>query len=206
MTAGNLLVIAAPSGAGKTSLVKALSESVEQLKISVSHTTRVMRPGEINGQDYFFIDAQTFHTMTEKQDFLEHATVFGHHYGTSRAWVMNELSQGADVILEIDWQGAQQVQQLFPEAILIFILPPSMAALKTRLEMRRQDNWETIEQRMRAAQNEIHHFSEFDYLVVNDQFDHALRDLQHIVLGARLKMNLQRVKQSVLLENLLKKQ
>lgn len=205
MSLGNLFVIAAPSGAGKTSLVKALSESVSDLRISVSHTTRSMRPGEVDGQDYFFIDESDFNKMTEKQAFLEYATVFGNHYGTSREWVLQQLSQGIDVILEIDWQGARQVQTLFPQAILIFILPPSMAALKTRLQSRQQDNSETIAHRMLAAQNEMSHYREFDYLVVNDQFDVALHDLQHIVLSARLKMKVQIAKQSVLLENLLKK-
>ena len=206
MSAGNLIVIAAPSGAGKTSLVKALSESMAQLQISVSHTTRLARPGEINGQDYFFIDARTFDEMTVKQAFLEHATVYGNHYGTSREWVLNHLSRGTDVVLEIDWQGARQVQKLFPQAILVFILPPSMETLKIRLQSRRQDDSETIANRMQAAQDEMSHFGEFDYLVVNDQFDVALRDLQHIVLGARLKTKLQATKQSALLENLLKKQ
>jgi guanylate kinase len=204
-SAGNLFVIAAPSGAGKTSLVKALWESTPQLQISVSHTTRPMRPGEIDGQDYFFIDATTFHYMIENNAFLEYASVFDNHYGTSRDWVYEQLSQGIDVILEIDWQGARQIQQLFPQAVLIFILPPSMAALKSRLEGRRQDDAATIVRRMRAAQDEISHCGEFDYLVVNDQFDTALLDLRHIVLSARLKMSVQRIKQSVLLENLLKK-
>ena len=206
VSSGNLLVIAAPSGAGKTSLVKALSESMSQLQISVSHTTRPMRPGEVSGQDYFFIDLNTFHQLVEKQAFLEHATVFGNEYGTSRDWVLSHLSKGIDVVLEIDWQGAQQVHRLFPQAIRIFILPPSMAVLKKRLESRGQDNADTIMKRMMAAQDEMRHFDEFDYLVVNDQFDIALRDLQHIVLGARLKTPLQRLKQAALLENLLKKQ
>lgn len=205
MSAGNLIVIAAPSGAGKTSLVKALSESMTQLQISVSHTTRSMRPGEMNGQDYFFIDTHTFDEMIVKQAFLEHATVYENYYGTSREWVLNHLSRGIDVVLEIDWQGARQVQKLFPQAILIFILPPSMEALKIRLQSRQQDDPKTIANRMQAAQDEMGHFSEFDYLVVNDQFDAALRDLQHIVLGARLKTKLQMTKQSALLENLLKK-
>ncbi len=204
-SSGNLIVIAAPSGAGKTSLVKALSESMPQLQISVSHTTRKIRPGEMNGQDYFFVDESTFNKMTEKQAFLEHATVYGNHYGTSREWVLDHLSQGIDVVLEIDWQGARQVHALFSQAILIFILPPSMSALKTRLQSRRQDNAEIIAQRMQAAQDEIKHFGEFDYLVVNDQFDVALHELQHIVLSARLKMKIQSVKQTVLLENLMKK-
>lgn len=197
-------MIAAPSGAGKTSLVKALSESIDQLQISVSHTTRTQRPGEQNGRDYFFIDEPTFEKMCESRAFLEYAAVFGKHYGTSREWVLSHLSQGIDVVLEIDWQGAQQVHDLFPEAILVFILPPSIEALKSRLQGRQQDDSDTITYRMLAAQNEMSHYGEFHYLVVNDQFDLALRDLQHIVLGARLKMAVQRVKQRPLLENLLK--
>lgn len=203
---GNLFVIAAPSGAGKTSLVKALSESVSELKISVSHTTRPMRVGEVGGQDYFFLEHSVFEEMIEKNAFLEHATVFGNHYGTSRDWVLSHLSQGIDVVLEIDWQGAHQVQRLFPQAVLVFILPPSIEALKKRLQNRRQDDSQTISNRMQAAQDEMSHFSEFDYLVVNDQFDVALVDLRHIVLSARLKTSVQLQKQTQLLENLLKKQ
>jgi len=202
---GNLFVIAAPSGAGKTTLVKALSQSMDGLQISVSHTTRAMRPGEVNGQDYFFIDESVFHDMTEKQAFLEYATVFGHHYGTSRQWVHDQLHAGVDVVLEIDWQGARQIHQLFPQAILVFILPPSIDTLKNRLLSRKQDNSETIEKRMSAAQEEMSHYREFHFLVVNDQFDVALRDLQHIVLAARLKMSIQITKLSALLDNLLRK-
>lgn len=206
MSAGNLIVIAAPSGAGKTSLVKALSESMEYLQISVSHTTRTMRPLEIDGQDYFFITEEKFSNMAEKKAFLEYATVYGKHYGTSRDWVLDHLARGIDVILEIDWQGAQQVKKLFSDAVLVFILPPSMDELKIRLQSRKQDDADTIAQRMLAAQDEISHYREFDYLVVNDQFDMALRDLQHIVLAARLKLKLQITKQAALLENLLNKQ
>lgn len=206
MSSGNLFVIAAPSGAGKTSLVKALSESLTQLKISVSHTTRAVRPSEVNGQDYFFVSNETFEAMISKQAFLEHALVYGNRYGTSRDWVHAQLSEGIDVVLEIDWQGARQVQKLFPQAILIFILPPSIEALKDRLQGRQQDDSQTIANRMQAAQDEMSHFREFHFLVVNDRFDVALRDLEHIVLSARLKMAVQVVKQSSLLENLLKKQ
>ncbi|OGT46861.1 MAG: guanylate kinase [Gammaproteobacteria bacterium RIFCSPHIGHO2_12_FULL_38_11] len=202
---GNLFVIAAPSGAGKTSLVKALSESLTQFQISVSHTTRAMRPGEVDGQNYFFVDHETFDAMASKQAFLEHATVFGNHYGTSRSWVHDHLREGTDVVLEIDWQGARQIKTLFPKAVLIFILPPSMEALKLRLQTRKQDDSYTIERRMDAAQAEMSHYREFDYLVINDQFDVALRDLQHIVQAMRLKMDVQIQKQPTLLDNLLKK-
>ncbi|MCX7125984.1 MAG: guanylate kinase [Gammaproteobacteria bacterium] len=199
-TSGNLFVIAAPSGAGKTSLVKALSES------SVSHTTRSMRPGETNGQNYFFIDPDSFESMIEEQAFLEHAAVFDHHYGTSRQWVCDHLSQGIDVVLEIDWQGARQIKTLFPKAVFVFILPPSIDALMQRLQSRKQDNAEVIARRMSAALDEMSHFREFDYLVVNDQFDTALHDLQHIVGAMRLKMDVQMQKQSALLDTLLEKQ
>lgn len=202
-TSGNLLVIAAPSGAGKTSLVKALSESIAQLKISVSHTTREQRHGEVDAQDYFFIDEKKFAEMVAEKAFLEHATVFGFHYGTSREWVKTQLSAGIDVVLEIDWQGARQIKNLFPQAVLIFILPPSIDALIERLEARKQDDADTIARRMLAARDEISHCREFDYLVVNDQFDLALRDLQHIVLSSRLKMNVQVQKQVLLLDTLL---
>lgn len=201
---GNLFVIAAPSGAGKTTLVKALSESMTQLKISVSHTTRAMRPSEIHGQDYFFVKETVFAEMIGKKAFLEYATVYSHHYGTSHEWVREQLSQGVDVVLEIDWQGARQIKQLFRQAVLIFIFPPSMKALKTRLQNRQQDDLQTIVERMQAAQNEMSHFREFDYLVVNDQFDVALLDLQHIVLAERLQTEVQLLKLSGLLENLLK--
>ena len=199
-------MIAAPSGAGKTSLVKALSKSIDSLCISVSHTTRPIRPGEVDGQDYFFVDHPTFDGMISDGVFLEYATVFGQHYGTSRSWVERQLANEVDVVLEIDWQGARQIKQLFPSAILIFILPPSMVALKDRLRNRNQDDEETIIRRMQAAQDEIQHFGEFDYLVVNDQFDVALLDLQHIVRSGRLKTGVQKQKKAALLDNLLNKQ
>ncbi|MCX7121347.1 MAG: guanylate kinase [Gammaproteobacteria bacterium] len=202
---GNLFVIAAPSGAGKTSLVKALSESLTQFQISVSHTTRSKRPGEVDGENYFFIDDAAFDSMIEKQAFLEHATVFGNHYGTSYSWVHDHLREGTDVVLEIDWQGARQIKTLHPRAILVFILPPSIEALKLRLQSRQQDDTYTIERRMNEAQAEMSHYHEFDYLVINDLFDVALRDLQHIVLASRLKMDVQTQKKSALLDNLLKK-
>lgn len=202
---GNLFVIAAPSGAGKTSLVKALAESIAQLNISVSHTTRERRPGEIDTQDYFFIDENSFNELIEQQAFLEYATVFGNHYGTSRDWVKTQLLQGIDVVLEIDWQGARQIKRLFSSAILIFILPPSIETLKQRLSDRNQDDPDIIAHRMNAAYSEMSHCREFDYLVVNDQFDVALRDLQYIVFASRLRMGVQLQKQRALLDNLLKK-
>lgn len=201
---GSLFVIAAPSGAGKTSLVKALVEKTPDLQVSISHTTRPMRKGEQDGVNYFFVDQSRFVEMVEQDDFLEHATVYGNQYGTSRAWVLSHLSKGVDVILEIDWQGARQVHSLFPEAVLIFILPPSMAALRERLEGRRQDDADTIARRMHLARNETMHYSEFEYLVVNDGFDDALADLRHIVCAHRLKTDVQVTHKAQLLESLLK--
>lgn len=203
---GNLFVIAAPSGGGKTSLVNALVASVAGLRISVSHTTRVMRPSEINGQDYFFVDRDTFNNMIHENAFLEHATVYEQHYGTSRDWVMMQLSEGNDVILEIDWQGARQIQRLFPAVITIFILPPSLRVLQERLNQRKQDDIKTIATRMQAAQAEMSHYREFDYLIINDQFEAALQELLHIVLAARAETSVQMLRHAVLLENLFKKQ
>ncbi len=202
---GNLFVIAAPSGAGKTSLVKALSESIEQLKISISHTTRPIRPGEVDGQDYFFIDDSAFSQMAQEDAFLEHATVYDNQYGTSREWVQQHLSRGIDVILEIDWQGANQVRAQFPAAVLIFIAPPSLEALVDRLKRREQDDTATIARRMAIAQDEASHYGEFDYLVVNDCFDEALADLQCIVSASRLTTRVQSQKQAPLLARLLHK-
>lgn len=202
---GNLLVIAAPSGAGKTTLVTALASQDTQLRVSVSHTTRPKRPGEIDGEDYFFIDTPIFQKMIKTGAFLEHALVYDYYYGTSREWVLNQLHHGIDVILEIDWQGARQVRQQFPEAILIFILPPSIESLEERLKKREQDQIDTIKKRMQLAQAESGHFGEFDYLVVNDQFEHALRELQIIAQANRLKTYIQAEKNRALLESLLKK-
>lgn len=199
----NLIVIAAPSGAGKTSLVKAVVENMADVCVSVSHTTRIMRSGEVEGQDYFYIDEPRFQSMVDGNVFLEYATVFGRHYGTSKEWVSQQLANNVDVILEIDWQGARQIKALSPAAILIFILPPSLKALKTRLENRKQDDAATIALRMEAAQTEMQHYREFDYLVVNDQFEKASQDLAHIILGARLKMAVQAEKQQALLDSLL---
>lgn len=161
-----------------------------------------MRPGEVDGQDYFFVDQATFEAMIADHVFLEHATVFGRHYGTSRAWVENQLVNDIDVVLEIDWQGARQIKKLFPSAVLIFILPPSMEALMERLRNRKQDDAQTIVRRMQAAKDEMQHFGEFDYLVVNDQFEKALEDLRDIVRSARLKTTIQREKLQGLLEGL----
>jgi guanylate kinase len=181
-----LYIIAAPSGAGKTSLVKALLEVDPGVVVSVSHTTRAMRPGEQDGVDYNFIDIARFEAMIAEDRFLEHAKVFDNYYGTSRDWVEATLEAGRDVILEIDWQGARIVRRAFPEAVGIFILPPSRQALEERLRGRGQDSDETIARRMQDAKSEISHYDEFDYVVVNDIFDEALQELRTIMKARRL--------------------
>lgn len=200
---GTLYVISAPSGAGKTSLVKALIESTEGVKVSVSHTTRTRRPGEEDGVHYNFVDMDTFKEMIGRATFLEHAQVFDNYYGTCGEWVTQRLKGGTDVILEIDWQGAQQVRRMIPEAIPIFILPPSRQTLEQRLQGRGQDNDEVIARRMRDAVNEITHYSEFDYLVINDNFDSALAELRTIILSQRLRLLPQQQRYEQLLDNLL---
>lgn len=187
MPRGTLYIISAPSGAGKTSLVKALCEQEGNICVSVSHTTRSMRPGEVDGQDYWFIDQATFSRKQEEGDFLESAQVFDNFYGTSRSAVEALLNQGEDVILEIDWQGARQVREQMPELVSIFILPPSREALEQRLQQRGQDSDAVIARRMQDAKQEISHFNEYDYLVINDDFAEALAELSCITRAQRSK-------------------
>lgn len=203
MIIGTLYIIAAPSGAGKTSLVNALVDQLEDILVSVSHTTRAPRPGEQSGVHYHFIDQASFEAMLQKSEFLEHAQVFDHYYGTSEAWVTTQLKAGKDVILEIDWQGAQQVRHRMPQCISIFILPPSKASLEQRLRTRSQDEESVIHQRMAKAVEEIAHYVEFDYLIVNEDFDKALNQLQAIVDSHRLKQSIQAQKLQSLLQALL---
>lgn len=203
MITGRLYIISAPSGAGKTSLVKQLKNVMDDLVVSVSHTTRPMRNGEVDGVDYFFVSVDTFKAMIEAQAFLEHAQVFGNFYGTAQKTVTDNLAQGLDVILEIDWQGAQQVRKLLPDSVSIFILPPSIEVLKQRLQNRGQDSDETIARRMRDAVTEMSHYPEFDYLVVNDDFDLALNQLKSIITANRLLQNKQQQVLAPLLQNLL---
>lgn len=191
-TTGQLWIVSAPSGAGKSSLVNALLARVSDVFLSISHTTRAKRPNEQNGQHYFFVAPETFETMVAAGDFLEHAQVFGHAYGTSRAHVISQLKAGWDVILEIDWQGAQQVRQSIPEALSIFIVPPSLAELEHRLVQRAQDSAEVIAQRMSEAQDDLTHFSEYDYVIINDDFEHALTQLCTIIVAARQSTHRQR--------------
>ena len=188
---GQLLIISAPSDAGKTSLIKALVEQEPRVEVSVSHTTRPQRPGETEGVNYFFITTEVFHEMRDAGAFFESAEVFGHYYGTSLNQLELRLAEGADVILEIDWQGAQQVRQLLPDSAWVFILPPSIATLKTRLQNRAQDNADTIEVRMRAARDEMSHWHEADYLIINDDFDSALEELRALVRSLRLRTDQQ---------------
>lgn len=203
MNIGTLYVIAAPSGAGKTSLVKALIESLEHIRVSVSYTTRAPRPGEQEGVNYHFISHEQFEKMLDGSEFLEHAQVFDNYYGTGQAWVDSELKKGVDVILEIDWQGAQQIRRLHPDCASIFILPPSRETLEQRLRQRNQDSDEIIARRMQGAVEEMSHYVEFDYLVINDDFQTALADLQSIVKSHRLQQHLQNEKLKHLLVDLL---
>jgi len=177
----NLFIIAAPSGCGKTSLVEALIKKTENLCVSVSHTTRPPRPDEVNGINYYFVSINEFEEMIKNNAFVEHATVFDNHYGSSTKLIREKLDEGIDVILEIDWQGARQVKENMPNALSIFILPPSNEALLGRLKQRAQDDEITINKRMSDAQNQMQHFNEFDYLVINDDFNSALNDLNLII-------------------------
>lgn len=203
ITTGTLYIVSAPSGAGKTSLVKALIDSEAQVRVSVSHTTRAMRPGEVDGVNYHFVSREQFHGMLDKTAFLEHAEVFGNLYGTSQEWVKQTLNEGFDLILEIDWQGAEQVRRLMPQAKSIFILPPTQEALRHRLTNRGQDSGEIIERRMREAVSEMSHYVEYDYLLINDDFAHALSDLKAIFRANQLLQGPQQQRHSGLLSELL---
>ncbi|MCH2338784.1 guanylate kinase [Pseudomonas sp. NPDC047963] len=200
---GTLYIVSAPSGAGKTSLVKALLDAQPQVRVSVSHTTRPMRPGEVDGVNYHFVSREEFLERLEHDEFLEHAEVFGNLYGTSQRWLEQTLSEGFDLILEIDWQGAQQVRRLMPQAKSIFILPPSQEALRQRLTNRGQDSDDVIEKRMREAVSEMTHYVEYDYLVINDDFAHALIDLQAIFRANQLLQTAQQQRFEALLGQLL---
>lgn len=199
---GQLYIITAASGAGKTSLVKALLQLDHQLKISVSHTTRAPRVGEVNGVDYHFVSDATFLTLLDAEQFLESADVHGRRYGTSKMAVDDALQTGQDVILEIDWQGAAQVRKSYPNSVSIFILPPSITALEERLNNRGQDSAEVIALRVAAARDEMRHVSEFDYVIINDSFDIALQDLRAIICSCRLRAAVQLEQHATLLQSL----
>jgi guanylate kinase len=196
---GSLYIISAPSGAGKTSLVRELLTVEPSLRLSVSHTTRPMRPGEEQGVHYHFVDTAQFEEMIEQEAFFEYARVFDNYYGTSKEAVLGQLRQGQDVVLEIDWQGARQLHRLFPDAARIFILPPSREVLEQRLRARGQDSEATIQRRMQEARTDISHYVEYDYLLVNDDFKRAVADLQSIICSK----NLRRESQEPLLRDLL---
>jgi guanylate kinase len=200
---GTLYTVSAPSGAGKTSLVAALVKSNPEVCVSVSHTTRPMRPGEIEGVNYHFIDHATFEKMLSEAAFLEHARVFSNLYGTSQQWVIDTLKQGIDVILEIDWQGAQQVRKLMPETVSLFILPPSLACLRQRLTGRGQDDVSVIDARMSEAISEMSHYVEADYLIINDDFTTALAQLQALISSQHLRLSRQVERYKDLLTDLL---
>jgi guanylate kinase len=202
MILGNLFIITAASGAGKTSLIKALLAKDAHLKLSISHTTRNPRPGEVNGVDYHFVDDATFLQMLGEARFLESAEVHGARYGTSQSAVEAPLKAGSDVILEIDWQGAAQVRRLYPQAISVFVLPPSIETLAHRLKNRGQDSQETIVKRLAAAREEMRHVSEFDYVTINDDFEVALQDISAIIRAQRLASSVQLQRYASLIQTL----
>ncbi len=203
MKRGRLFVIAAPSGAGKTSLVRALLQAEPALHLSVSHTTRSRRPTEADGREYHFVSAAAFRELIRRGQFLEHAQVFDNLYGTSREFVEQRLAAGQDVVLEIDWQGAQQVRRALPQCVSIFILPPSRAALAQRLASRATDSAAVIERRLRDAAADMAHYREFDYVVVNDDFAQAVADLRRIVAGDAADLSSSRAGLKPLLAELL---
>ena len=198
--AGNLFVVVAPSGAGKTSLVSGLLQRDSNVKLSMSYTTRAPRQGEIDGVDYYFVARERFEEMIGAGEFLEHANVYGNFYGTSKRWIDESLAGDHDVLLEIDWQGARQVRRLFPSMTGIFILPPSLAELGRRLRSRGKDSPEAIERRMASAREEISHVLEFEYIIVNDSFDSALEDLFAIVRATRVSRAQQALRQIKLID------
>jgi guanylate kinase len=200
---GTLFIVSAASGTGKTSLLKHLLQELDALEISVSHTTRPPRPGEQPGVHYHFVSEDEFNAMLNTGAFLEYAQVFGYAYGTGEAWIEQELSQGNDVILEIDWQGAQQVRRLRPDAVSVFILPPSRETLEVRLRQRGQDQDDVITRRLSQAVTEISHYSEYDHIIVNDHFDTAISELKAIVVAQRLKIGKQVERHMQMLKRLL---
>lgn len=201
---GNIFIVCAPSGAGKTSLVKALLASNQPIKVSVSYTSRPPRSKEVEGRDYHFVSRETFLSMAQHGDFIESAEVYGNLYGTSQSWIASEIASGRDILLEIDWQGAQQVRRKFPASIGIFILPPSLEALKYRLQGRAQDSDEVIAKRLHAAQADIAHVVEFDYVIINDVLDDALRQLQAIIVAESLRRTRQMFQHQNLINQLQK--
>ncbi|MDH2916697.1 MAG: guanylate kinase [Gallionella sp.] len=199
---GSLFVISAPSGAGKTSLVHALLNINPQIDLSVSYTTRQPRAGEVDGKDYRFVSREQFLSMAQRGEFLESAEVYGNLYGTSQSWITQENAKDRDILLEIDWQGAAQVRKLFPQCVSLFILPPSIEALEQRLKGRGKDDAAVIEKRMAAAREDVSHVSEFDYVIINDNLNEALRELNAVVLSARLRGSRQLARHQQLINQL----
>jgi guanylate kinase len=199
---GNLFIVSAPSGAGKTSMVNALLARNKEIALSVSYTSRPPRPGETDGVDYHFVSRETFLSMARHGDFLESAEVYGNLYGTSQSWIESQTAGGRDILLEIDWQGAAQVRKKFPDCISIFILPPTLQALETRLKGRAQDSAEVIARRILSAREDITHVAEFDYVIINDKLDEALRQLDAVVVAAGLRRDRQLVRQQDLINQL----
>ena len=197
---GSLFVVVAPSGAGKTSLVDALLKRESNIRLSISYTTRAPREGERNGREYHFIARSEFERMIAAGDFLEHANVYGNYYGTSRRWIEEQIAGDHDVLLEIDWQGAKQLRNLFPHMVGVFILPPSLEELRRRLQMRGTDTPEAIDKRMASAREEISHVLEFEYIIVNERFDSALEDLISIVHATRVSRAQQALRVSKLID------
>ncbi|MGH8633640.1 MAG: guanylate kinase [Burkholderiales bacterium] len=185
---GALFIVSSPSGGGKTSLVRALLDAEPEMRLSVSYTTRAARPGEVEGRDYHFVTPPVFERMLEAGEFLESAVIYGNRYGTSQKWIERERAEGRDVLLEIDWQGAQQVRRLMRQVVSIFILPPSPAVLESRLRGRGQDSEEVLARRLAAARHEIAHVSEYDYVIINEDFNRAAQDLRSIIRAERLKL------------------
>ena len=201
---GNLFVISAPSGAGKTSLVRALIDINPQIDLSVSYTTRKPRAGERDGKDYHFVSRETFLDMAKRGEFLESAEVYGNLYGSSQTWISQEIAKGRDILMEIDWQGAAQIRRLFPECISVFVLPPSLEALEQRLKGRGKDDEEVIAKRLAAVSVDVAHVAEFDYVIINDILDEALRELNAVVLSARLVCAKQLARHQALINQLQK--
>ncbi|MCK9985699.1 MAG: guanylate kinase [Azoarcus sp.] len=191
---GTLIIITAPSGAGKTTLVRGLLERDPQMHLSVSYTTRAPRPGEQDGREYHFVDVETFRTLRDRGEFLEWAEVHGNYYATSRVWLKEQIATGRDILLEIDWQGAQQVRRSFPDAVGVFVLPPSVDALESRLRGRGTDSEDVIARRLLGARGEMRHVAEFDYVILNDDLQNAIDDLVAVVRASRLRYGRQRLR------------